>query len=140
MLVHNSAGHVKALDVGQFKDLKKIEKVRDGLEHDHIPSSAALRKAEETRLGRSLTRDEELKIHNEGYTIEVPKDVHRAGDTYKGKNTPAKIAGDAADLGKAAARDYAIQTKNLIAAGYSPQDVAAAIDKLRTANQGRGIG
>lgn len=42
--------------------------------------------------------------------------------------------------GLTAVRDYATQTKNLVAAGYSPEDVAAAIDKLRTANQGRGIG
>lgn len=36
---------VQALDVGSFKELKHREVVGDGLEHDHIPSFAALRKA-----------------------------------------------------------------------------------------------
>ncbi|MDK5302511.1 hypothetical protein, partial [Serratia nevei] len=44
---------VKALDVGSYKDLKAREKVGDGLEHDHIPSFAALRTAKENELGRN---------------------------------------------------------------------------------------
>jgi hypothetical protein len=138
VLVHNT-NHVKALDVGTYGDLKKAAKVGDNLEHDHIPSSAALKKAKEQELGRKLTPQEARDVHEQGLTIEVPKDVHAKGDTYKGKNTPAKIDSDAADLSAAAERDYATQSQNLIDAGYKPEDVAAAIDKMRAANNERGI-
>jgi hypothetical protein len=138
VLVHN-AGHVKPLDVGTYSDLKKGAKVGDNLEHDHIPSSAALKKAKEHELGRKLTPQEARDVHEQGLAIEVPKDVHAKGDTYKGKNTPAKIDADAADLSAAAERDYATQSQNLIDAGYPPEDVAAAIDKMRAANNERGI-
>jgi hypothetical protein len=138
VLVHN-ASHVKVLDVGTYSDLKKGAKVGDNLEHDHIPSSAALKKAKEQELGRKLTPQEARDIHEQGLTIEVPKDVHAKGDTYKGKNTQARIDADAADLGVAAERDYATQSQNLIDAGYNADDVAAAIDKMRAANNARGI-
>jgi hypothetical protein len=138
VLVHN-AGHVKVLDVGTYSDLKKTAKVGDNLEHDHIPSSAALKKAKEQELGRKLTPQEAREVHEQGLTIEVPKDVHAQGDTYKWKNTPEQIKADAADLSAAAERDYATQSQNLINAGYKPEDVAAAIDKMRAANNERGI-
>ncbi|MFD2024232.1 polymorphic toxin-type HINT domain-containing protein [Promicromonospora aerolata] len=138
VLVHN-ASHVKPLDVGTYSDLKKAEKVGDNLEHDHIPSSAALKKAKEQELGRKLTPQEAKDIHEQGLTIEVPKEVHAKGDTWRGKNTQDRIGTDAADLSAAAERDYATQSKNLIEAGYKPEDVAAAIEKMRTANKERGI-
>jgi len=50
---------VKALDVGSYKELKAREVVGDNLEHDHIPSFAAIRRAKENELGRKLTPAEE---------------------------------------------------------------------------------
>ncbi|MBL0885435.1 hypothetical protein HGK34_03920 [Myceligenerans sp. I2] len=138
VLVHN-AGHVKALDVGTYSDLKKAAKVGDNLEHDHIPSSAALKKAKEQELGRKLTPQEAKDIHEQGIAIELPKEVHAKGDTWRGKNTSDRISGDASDLTAAAERDYATQSQNLIDAGFDAEDVAAAIEKMRAANKERGI-
>lgn len=50
---------VKPLDVGSYKELKDCSVVGDGLEHDHIPSFAAIRQAKENELGRKLTPTEE---------------------------------------------------------------------------------
>ncbi|WP_339560800.1 hypothetical protein [Pseudomonas sp. EA_65y_Pfl1_P113] len=46
---------VQELEVDAYKNLKAREVVGDGLEHDHIPSFAALRTAKEAELGRPLT-------------------------------------------------------------------------------------
>lgn len=134
-----AGGHVKPLEVGEYKSLKAREKVGDNLEHDHIPSSAALKRAEENRLGRKLTRKEADDLHNKGTAIELPKGVHSKGDTWRGRNTQDQIDADATDLSKAAERDYATTRKNLIADGFSPKDVDAALDKMREANRKKGI-
>ncbi|MGI5500714.1 hypothetical protein [Lentzea sp. CA-135723] len=133
------ANNVQALDVDSYANLKKREKVGDNLEHDHIPSSAALKKAEEKRLGRKLTRQEADALHNKANAIEVPKDVHAKSDTFRGKNTKKQIEDDAADLSKAADRDYATTRKNLLAHGYSAKDVDAALADLKAANRKKGI-
>jgi filamentous hemagglutinin len=130
---------VKPLDVGTYSDLKKREKVGDNLEHDHIPSSAALKKAKEKQLGRKLTPQEARDIHQRGTAIEVPKEVHAKGDTWRHKNTPDQIDSDASDLSAAAKRDYTTTRKNLIDHGYSPKEVDAALDKMREANRKKGI-
>jgi filamentous hemagglutinin len=132
-------GPVKPLDVGTYGDLKKREKVGDNLEHDHIPSSAALKKAKEKELGRKLTPQEAREIHERGSAIEVPKEVHAQGDTFRGRNTPDQIDADASDLGAAAKRDYTTTRKNLIDHGYSPEEVDAALDRMREANRKKGI-
>lgn len=130
---------VKPLDVGTYGDLKKIEKAGDNLEHDHIPSSAALKKAMEKKLGRKLTAQEKSEIHKRGTAIEVPKAVHAKSDTFRGKNTADQIDADASDLSAAARRDYTTTRKNLIDHGYSPKDVDAALDKMRKMNRKKGI-
>ncbi|MEY8039549.1 hypothetical protein AB8O55_09080 [Saccharopolyspora cebuensis] len=132
-------GAVKPLDVRTYIENKKLEKVGDKLEHDHIPSSAALIRAAEKKRGGPLTKAEKRKIHNEGNTIEVPSSVHAKSDTYRGKNTQAQIDADAADLSAAAKRDYATTRRNLIADGHSPQAVDRALDELRAENKKRGI-
>jgi filamentous hemagglutinin len=135
----STPGHVQPLDVHTYSDLKKREKVGDNLEHDHIPSSAALKKAKEKQLGRKLTPQEARDIHQQGAAIEIPKEVHAKGDTFRGKNTPDRIEADASDLSAAAKRDYATNRKNLIDHGYSPKEVDAALDKMRALNRKRGI-
>lgn len=138
-LKRTDTGPVKALDVGSYKDLKSREVVGDALEHDHIPSSAALKKAKERELGRKLTPAEARAIHDRGATVEVPKEVHAKGDTWRGKNTPEQIEADSRDLSAAAERDYATQRQNLIDHGYSPEKVDEAIAKMRELNRSMGI-
>lgn len=81
-----------------LENLKAREVVGDGLEHDHSPSFAALRTAKEAELGRPLTELETKTLYQNSTAVEVPRDVHIAGPIYGGKNTPAQIQQDAADL------------------------------------------
>lgn len=84
--------------MGSYKELKDRSVVGDSLEHDHIPSYAALRTAKEKELGRKLTPEEDKLLYQNATAVEVPKDVHQAGPTYGGKNTEAQIQKDAMDL------------------------------------------
>lgn len=60
----------------------------------------------------------EPQIIRSTVAIEVPKDVHRAGRTHGGRNTPEQIAKDAADSCGAVCRDTAQLRQNLISKGY----------------------
>jgi hypothetical protein len=78
----------------------------DDLTGDHIPSNAALVKAQETKLGRRLTSREKNQIKNKGVTVVLTEGNHKdLSRTFGGRNTKTQIAGDAADLGKAFSQD-----------------------------------
>lgn len=130
---------VKPLDVGSFKELKDRAVVGDGLEHDHIPSFAAIRQAKENELGRKLTPTEEKSLYNNATAIEVPKDVHQAGRTYGGKNTPSQIKQDAIDLCGAECRDTDLHRKNMLDRGYDPKLVDDAIIEIKKRNSQTGV-
>ncbi|WP_342606494.1 hemagglutinin repeat-containing protein [Pantoea agglomerans] len=130
---------VKPLDVGSFKELKDRAVVGDGLEHDHIPSFAAIRQAKENELGRKLTPTEEKSLYNNATAIEVPKDVHQAGRTYGGKNTPSQIKEDAIDLCGAECRDTDLHRKNMLDRGYDPKLVDDAIIEIKKRNSQTGV-
>lgn len=89
---------VKELDVDSFKNLKSRERVGDNLEHDHIPSFAALKKAKENELGRKLTPLEARRLRNDSIAVEVSSDIHKESRTYAGKNTKNQIDIDSKDL------------------------------------------
>lgn len=130
---------VKALDVGSYKELKDRSVVGDGLEHDHIPSFAAIRQAKENELGRKLTPAEEKKLYNNATAIEVPKDVHQAGPTYGGKNTSSQVKQDAINLCGAECRDTDALRKNMLERGYDPKLVDDAIKQLKERNSQIGV-
>ncbi|EDM1758516.1 hypothetical protein AH553_26020, partial [Salmonella enterica subsp. diarizonae] len=130
---------VKALDVGSYKDLKKGSVVGDGLEHDHIPSFAALKKSKETELGRPLTDAETKKLYQNATAVEVPKDVHQAGPTYGGKNTASQVQQDAMDLCGAVCRDTDALRNNMIERGYDPKQVDDAIKQIIERNRQMGV-
>ena len=138
-LAQEAQDKLNALDVGTFRELKAKAKVGDGLEHDHIPSFAALKKAEETRLGRPLTPTETKKLYAEATAVEVPRDVHQAGPTYGGKNTAEQIMKDAENLYEAVKRDTDALRKNMIEKGYDPKLIEDAINKIKTRNKEKGI-
>lgn len=78
----------------------------DDLTGDHIPSRAALVKAEEAALGRKLTPAETAKIKNDGITVVLKDRTHKdLSRTYGGRNTAAQIAEDGKDLGQAFRKD-----------------------------------
>ncbi|WP_422047304.1 VENN motif pre-toxin domain-containing protein [Rosenbergiella epipactidis] len=130
---------VKPLDVGSYKELKAREVVGDGLEHDHIPSFAAIRQAKEYELGRKLTPAEEKNLYNNATAIEVPKDVHQAGPTYGGKNTPSQVKQDAINLCGAECRDTEALRKNMLDRGYNSEMVDDAIRQLKERNTQIGV-
>lgn len=130
---------VQALDVGSYNELKSKAVVGDGLEHDHIPSFAALKKAKENELGRDLTPSEIKTLYNEATTIEVTKDVHKAGRTYAGKNTSEQIAKDAQNLCEAQKCDLDVLRRNLENKGYDRKSVDDAIQNVIDRNKDKGI-
>ncbi|WP_392553604.1 hemagglutinin repeat-containing protein [Orbus wheelerorum] len=130
---------VKVLDVSSYRELKKGSVVGDGLEHDHIPSFAALKTNKEKELGRKLSEAEKKQLYNEATAVEVPKDVHQAGPTYGGKNTKEQIQKDAVDLCGAVCRDTDALRQNMIQKGYEPKEVEDAINKIKDRNKEMGV-
>ncbi|MEQ8846797.1 hypothetical protein [Botrimarina sp.] len=100
---------VKPGDSGTFGDLKSRKRragETEALDIDHQPSLAAQRKALEDRLGRQLDVDELKALKNNTPAVASPRTIHQqTSPTYGGRNTPARIAEDSADLGAAALRD-----------------------------------
>ena len=108
---------LKPGEVGSYKDLTKRGKVNDKLTPDYIPSRAALVRAEElkrletaAKTGKKpklpLTKDELRAINQEGVTVSISGKTHtKASRTFGGRNKPAVINLDAADLSKAFKRD-----------------------------------
>lgn len=130
---------VKPLDVGSYKELKDRAVVGDGLEHDHIPSFAALKKAKEAELGRPLNDAETKNLYQNATAVEVPKDVHQSGPTYGGKNTAAQVEQDAANLCGAVCRDTDALRRNMIELGYDPKLVDDAIHQIVDRNRQAGV-
>ncbi|TYP16521.1 hemagglutinin repeat-containing protein [Xenorhabdus doucetiae] len=130
---------VKALDVGSYKELKSRAVVGDKLEHDHIPSFAALKKARESELGRPLTKDETKNLYQNATAVEIPRDAHKVSPTYGGKNTPTQVQKDAQNLCGAVCRDTDALRKNMIKQGYDPKLVDDAVNKIIERNREMGV-
>ncbi|HAK1939254.1 TPA: hypothetical protein H1Q11_005349, partial [Salmonella enterica] len=98
-----------------------------------------LKKAKENELGRPLTDAETKSLYQNATTVEVPKDVHAAGPTYKGKNTAAQVQQDAKNLCGAVCRDTNALRVNMVAQGYDPKLVDEAISKIIERNRQTGV-
>lgn len=79
---------MKYKDVGSYRDLERNAEIGDDLEHDHIPSSAAVIKFVGDKLNSKFNkqRGEGRNIHYNATVIEVPKSLHSHGRTYKSRN------------------------------------------------------
>lgn len=130
---------VQELEVGSYKELKNRAVVGDNLEHDHIPSFAALKKAKEAELKRELSARENKELYNNATTVEVPKTIHAAGRTYKGKNNPSQITNDAKDLCTAQNCDLETHKRNLLNKGYSEEKINKFISEVIERNKELGI-
>ncbi|MBK7827165.1 MAG: hypothetical protein IPJ59_18455 [Nannocystis sp.] len=104
--------------VDTYGEQKKITG-NGSCDRDHIPSKAALKEAARKYAADndiSPTPDQwaniDKRIDKEGTTVVVPKDIHKAGPTYGGKNQPDVVRGDAQDLNAAAAQDANAMVKN----------------------------
>lgn len=130
-----TSGPVHELDIGTYRDLRRREVTGDQMQHDHIPSTAALIRARELELGRKLKPHERDEIRDNAVTVELRDALHAASRTFKWKNTSQQIELDARDLRAAAERDYQVLRINLITdGGYSPATANAVINRLRELN------
>lgn len=128
------------LDVKSYGEAKKGDVKGDNLEHDHIPSFAALVAANETILGRSLTASELRQLKNESTAITLPHELHKQSRTYKGRNTQEQIQEDAQNLCAAQCKDLAVLEKNLEKSGkYTKSEIEQAIKEIKEKNEIRGI-
>lgn len=104
-------GPVKPGQAGTYGELKAQKKAHgetEKMDMDHQPSYAAQVASRETALGRKLTPAERASLKANTPAVASPQKIHQqTSPTYGGRNTPARIAEDAADLEKAAARDRA---------------------------------
>lgn len=98
-----------------------------------------MRTAKEAELGRPLTELETKTLYQNSTAVEVPRDVHIAGPTYGGKNTPAQIQQDAADLCGAVCRDTDALRANLSKRGYDSKLVDETVRKIVERNRKIGI-
>jgi hypothetical protein len=88
----------------QRRSLGQIEP----LDMDHQPSFAAQVAAREAAMGRELSKAELNQLRNSTPAVASPRRVHQTtSPTYGGRNTPAQVQADAADLSAAQARDRA---------------------------------
>ncbi|GAB3624298.1 hypothetical protein GCM10027418_23820 [Mariniluteicoccus endophyticus] len=137
-LKYNKKG-VREFEVDSYRGLNNRARPHDKMQHDHIPSAAALKKAEEDRLGRKLTKAEARRIEQEGTTIAVRDADHAKSRTYKNKNTPEQIANDAKDLNAAQERDLAQMRQTMRENGHSEERINATLEKIRERNRKQGI-
>ncbi|WP_049249887.1 hypothetical protein [Neisseria elongata] len=128
------------LDVKSYGEAKKGDVKGDNLEHDHIPSFAALVAANETILSRSLTASELRQLKNESTAITLTHELHKQSRTYKGRNTQEQIQEDAQNLCAAQCKDLAVLEKNLEKSGkYTKSEIEQAIKEIKEKNEIRGI-
>lgn len=94
---------------GELKAQKRAAGETEPMDMDHQPSFAAQVAAREAELGRKLTGPERATLKANTPAVASPRKIHQqTSPTYGGRNTPTRIAEDAADLKGAAARDQQI--------------------------------
>lgn len=101
--------------VDRYQRLSLSEKRKDKLEHDHIPSDAAVKLYLERKKGLQSGALQEYyrNIRNNAIAIEIPELLHASGRTFKGKNTYQKIELDSRNLLVAFIKDYTKHFLNL---------------------------
>lgn len=104
---------------------------KSGLSADHIPSFAAVKSFPEQNLGRKLTPTEAMELRKTTLTIVYQTTIHETTSrTFAGRNNPAQIALDAANLGAAVLKDIQALTPELLKSGYNQSDINAAQKQL----------
>lgn len=114
---------VQIYDVGSFKLLTEGEVVGDGMEHDHIPSLAAIKKhiAQVMGLNR-LSGSLANVLKNNTTAVEIGSETHKKGRTWFYKNVKLQSDLDARDLRVATLKDFAYHVMN---AGYNNKLISA---------------
>ena len=93
---------------GDLKEQRRAHGETETLDMDHQPSFAAQVRAREAALGRRLEPEELAQLKASTPAVASPRQVHQqTSPTFGGRNSPARIAEDAADLDAARVRDRA---------------------------------
>lgn len=91
-------------NVGAYKDLTNKAMIGDKLEHDHIPSGAAVKLYLKKKRGSLTPKDARLAYKN-ATALEVSSSMHNAGRTMGPKNKALSLL-DAKDLRMASVKDF----------------------------------
>lgn len=119
--------------------LKNRAEKRDGMEHDHIPSIAAIKKFAECTLKRRLRLDEYQLLYDRATVVALPDAVHAKSRTYKWRNTKPQITEDAKDLYQAACRDIEYLKENLRQHGVSQDQIDECVSLIHQRNVALGL-
>ncbi|MCW7760435.1 S-type pyocin domain-containing protein [Photorhabdus luminescens] len=132
--VYLSKPPVKPLEVGEYHDLAGRSR-NDGLDIDHIPSQAALRKYIANKYP-NMSPAMMKAILIKGASIAIPKRVHQKySETYGGKNTPTKKTQDASDLKVAVESNFDAMVVGLTEEGYTSEQLNKAREDLHQLNK-----
>ncbi|MGY2334172.1 S-type pyocin domain-containing protein [Pseudomonas sp. SDO528_S397] len=128
---------VRPLEVGPARDLMGRSR-GDGLDIDHIPAQNVL-EATLLQLDAKMPRQQVLDYLKQAPAIAIPAHVHqRYSETYGGRSTKAKQAGDVADLRAAVDSNVDAIKRGLMENGFAEKDVEIAREQLHQLNQKQG--
>jgi hypothetical protein len=113
----NASMPVALGDTGSFKHLRKKAVVGDELEHDHIPSSKAVKTYVARHAKKRLSKREDDLVHDNASALEISKRKHIDGRTYGGKNNSkigdlVRFQWDSKNMKKATYRDFSYHLMN----------------------------
>ncbi|OEF57951.1 S-type pyocin domain-containing protein [Enterovibrio norvegicus] len=130
---------VKPLEVGTYGDLAPRSK-KDGLDIDHIPSLAALKRALMDELGVTfLTEDQINMLKNSAAGIAIPAKIHqKCSETYGGRNQPGKQIKDSNSIEDAIDSNFDAIERCLKDNGYEQEQLDAARKRLHEINKENG--
>lgn len=102
-----SFGGVTQFDVNSYALLSKYSAEDDGMQNDHIPAKATLKRFLELKLQMKLNKEQYANAINNATAMTVVDDMHRFGRTYKGKNSERLQISDSQNLKIAVIKDFA---------------------------------
>lgn len=132
-------GRLLACQVAGYGSLAARAEKKDQLQHDHIPSIAAIKKSLEMKLNRRLGVLEKKLIYGRATTVELPDAVHRLSRTFKARNTQKQITEDAKDLYVAACKDIKVLKRNLAQFGVGKEKIAVCVQLIHLRNVELGL-
>ncbi|OEE65868.1 hypothetical protein A1OO_08650 [Enterovibrio norvegicus FF-33] len=130
---------VKPLEVGTYGDLAPRSK-KDGMDIDHIPSLAALKRALMKELGVTFLTEEQINmLKNSAAGIAIPAKVHqKCSETYGGRNQPEKQIEDSNSIKDAVDSNFDAIEQCLKENGYEQDQLDSARKKLHEINKENG--
>jgi len=124
-------------EVGRYGSMKSKDVAGPGLERDHIPPKAAVKKMIERELDRPLTAKEKKALERNLTAVAIPKEIHEDGRTHS--QTEAAAEKDSKNLRKAQDDDLKEHREKLKKDGMIDSQVDDMEAKTRQRNNELGI-